>query len=106
MAGTYRTAISTRAGKDIEDICSHIANRLHNPDAARVHKKEFNKTVNSLRVIPQRNSPLYLKKKQSHFRRQLVKNYYLYYFIEETARTVIIVTVQYCRRDLKNIDFD
>ena len=103
MVLNYKIAFSDRALQDINDICDYITDMFHNPDAANNHRADFIRIAYSLQRIPQRNTLLYIGKRQSKHRRQRVKNYYLYYIILEKEKEIEITTVQSCRRDIKNV---
>jgi plasmid stabilization system protein ParE len=93
-----------RAGADIEEIYAYIAHTLQAPHAAEALLGKIDTAINS---IPQ-NPYLYPKSYNEilaakGYHRVIVKNYLIFYLIDDTERTVNIMRVLYGSRDLEEL---
>jgi len=88
--------------RDITEIAEYIAFQLHAPDAADKLVTEIITAAEGLSVFPYRY-PLHhtIRPLKNEYRKLLVKNYILFYWIDEPAKTVTVARAVYGRRDLE-----
>lgn len=100
----YQIHFLENALEDLKEIVSYIAHTLRNPLTAEKLSKEILSQINNLAIFPYQcpaYQPLY---PLSHeFRRLRVKNYFIFYWIEEDKHEVIIARVIYARRNIQNL---
>lgn len=90
--------------KEIFDILDYISYDLCNPTASSELSNSIFSAIDRLAEFPYIYPVLEQKhKKSSAYRKMIVKNYLVIYFIDETTRTVFIEHVVYARRNLKAI---
>ncbi len=96
----YKIKITPYAREQMKEIRDYIANQLLNPDAARNTIIAIRKEVNSLSTMPERLRTVDEEPWRSlGIRKISVKNYYVYYWIEEEAQIVHVTAVAYAMRD-------
>ena len=100
----YSLVITDIAEKDILDTVYYIANVLKAPAAANNlldeierHEEILENTPNIYPVVPDE----YLAQRGMKFTR--IKNYLLFYTINEDEKIVTVIRFLYARRDWKNI---
>lgn len=97
---SYRLLITNDANNDIDDIVSYIVNVLKNPIAA---KNLLTKIESSFDIISTNPFAFPLcNDKRLHddgYRKITVKNYIVFYKVDEADDTVYIMRVIYGRRD-------
>jgi plasmid stabilization system protein ParE len=100
----YSVAITNIAEEDIMDTVSYIANVLKAPTAANNlldeierHEEILQNNPNICPYVPDD----YLAQRGLKFTR--IKNYLLFYIMEEDERIVTVIRFLYARRDWKNI---
>ncbi|MDE6710327.1 MAG: type II toxin-antitoxin system RelE/ParE family toxin [Oscillospiraceae bacterium] len=100
----YDLVFLPEAGKDISDISRYIGVELCNPDAAdRLVDKilsETEKLTDMPYMYSVYESPLPLK---FEYRKLLVKNYTVFYYIDESEKAVKIARVIYAKRNFSNV---
>ena len=96
----YQVIISEVAEDDMVSIGQYISNELHAPDAAANLLDEMDKQILSLEQIPNRFS---IVSDEGLARRGIrsipVKNYLVFYVVDEATKTVIIARVLYSKRN-------
>jgi toxin ParE1/3/4 len=100
----YLLNISEIAEEDILSTVSYIANVLKSPTAANNLLDEIEKYEETLETTPNLFpfvSDEYLAKKGLKF--VMIKNYIMFYTINEDEKTVRVIRFLYGRRDWKNI---
>ena len=96
----YEIHMSTHANKAIDQIVDYIAFMLMNPQAAIYLAEELRDEIYSLQWMPSRFAIVDEEKWRARgFRRMIVKNYYVYYRIDEEQNIVFIADVISMRRD-------
>lgn len=98
----YRVVVTDSAEQAIRDIAEYIAIELQNPKAAVNILELFGKEIISLSNMPSRIKRI--PEQPWHdlgIRRKAVKNYYLYFWVNEEKRIVSIIDVIYSRRNQK-----
>ncbi len=98
MSKTYKTIITPEAAQDIRKIVLYIAETIGNPQSALSLNDLLNEKISSLSLSPERNKTISEKPwGEIGVRKLLVKNYYIYYYIDEPTATVYIIAVIYTR---------
>jgi len=100
----YKLAYLPGAEKDITDIFQYIAVNLHNPPAAKNLAFLLKKSIENLQAFPYSHQVcLSIRSPQIDFRRIPVKNYAVFYWVDEPTRTVHIARVIYAKRNHKRL---
>lgn len=88
----YRIEIPDPASRDIESIINYNKNILQNPQAAEEHLAAIEDGIRGLKTLPfkyQGSVDEYLTGKNIHC--FTVKNYYVFYRIDEQQNTVSVI---------------
>lgn len=97
----YKINLSPRAFREIDDIFSYIALEKMSPKNAKGQTDRIWAALKKLDTFPQshqeRTEGRYARK---GYRQLLIDNYIAIFRIDEAAKTVYIVTVQYQGRNL------
>ena len=97
----YKVKITPRAIRELDDIYEYIANEKLASENAKGQIDRIKKAVLSLDTFPQshqeRNEGRYAGK---GYRQLLIDNYIVIFRIEETSKTVYLITIQYQGRNL------
>ena len=97
---SYAIIMTTDAIDDITDLRNYITDVLGAPKTALAYIRTVRKEIGSLAEMPARYKPVDDEPWHSRgVRRLLVKNSFVYYRIDESARKVYIMNVIYARRD-------
>lgn len=100
----YNVVLTRRAKNDIIDIGDYIAYTLLEPETAYRFVTGLRSAISTLQELPGRFTSvddLVLSSQGIHC--MPYKNYYVFYEIEETMNTVIVLRVGYNRRNWKEI---
>ena len=96
----YHVKLMPRARRDLDGIYAYIAERFLEPQTAKSMIDTLEDEILSLETMPYRCSErrrgIYAGK---GYRQLFVKNYAVVFRIEETTKTVIVVTVRYSPSD-------
>lgn len=97
----YNVLILGSAYQDIEELTLYIRDELVNPQAANKIADEIFDVVENLSGFPYSN-PVYIpiKPLKHEYRKVLVGNYLLFYYINEIDKEVIVSRVIYGKRNL------
>ena len=106
----YRIRITRQAREHLREIRTYIEQKFLAPVAAKNTIAAIRTQIQSLSHMPDR---IHLTPEQPWYdqgvRRDRVKKYYIYYWIDEDRRTVQIIGVIYVRRDqsrqMEQMDF-
>ena len=100
----YKLKILPIAKKDIDNIVSYIANNLKNPSAARNLVQKIIYEFNLILEFPY-GSSIYipLKKLNYEYRSTKVKNFLIFYTIDESKKTITIIRILYEKMNIHNI---
>ncbi|MBR7060131.1 MAG: type II toxin-antitoxin system RelE/ParE family toxin [Eubacterium sp.] len=91
------------AKSDMLEAVKYIANELKNPVAAQNLADDFISAAERLCEFPYANNVyLPIKPLESEYRRIIVKNYLMFYTVDEQNKTVTIMRVIYARRDMES----
>ena len=100
MSEKYKLIILPEAQKDIRNIVLYIARDLTAPQAALNLNKEFQNAIASLSEMPKRIKTVNKQPwKNAGIRRFRVKNYYIYFLVDDIEKAVKINAVIYVGRD-------
>jgi len=96
----YQVIISEPAEIDMVAIGLYISEELHSPEAAENLLDEIDRQLLSLEQMPKRFALVSDEELASKGIRTIpVKNYLVFYFIDEYSKTVTITRVLYGRRN-------
>ncbi len=100
----YRLEYLPMAKQDMADIVRYISHDLSNPVAAGRLADEMVEAAEGLTDFPY-SRPVYhpIRALQQEYRRLLVKNYFLFYFVDEEEKRITIARVLYARRDYEHL---
>ena len=97
----YKVKINPRAIRELDSIYEYIATEKLSPDNAKGQVDRIKKAILNLNTFPQshqlRNEGRYAG---SYYRQLLIDNYLAIFRIDETHKTVYVVTIQYQGRNL------
>lgn len=90
---------------DISLTLGYICNVLFNYDASVNLKKAIDEKLDEIEKHPYFFTIHSWKKKHSHeYRKARVKNYYIFFYIEEAAKEIVVARLVYVGRNLNNIE--
>lgn len=96
MSDQYKLIILPKAQKDIRGIILYIARELMAPHAALNLQDEFQKEINSLAKMPKRIKNVDEQPwKDAGIRKTRVKNYYIYFLVDDEEMAVKVNAVIY-----------
>ncbi len=92
------------ARQDMIDIVRYISRELNNPIAADRLAVELIEAGNSIPVLPYAN-PAYipLRPLKHEYRKLLVRNYMMLYWLDEEKKMVTVARVVYAKRDYEKL---
>ena len=100
MADTYNVKVTVQAQNQIQEIAQYIATELQAPDAALHLLDTLEFEISSLSAFPQRIALTEEEPWHSYgIHKMPVKNFLVYFWIDENACKVQITAVVYGRRD-------
>lgn len=110
MAITYEVKVTRQALEQMQEITHYIAHELYAPDAAYHLLDEMEDTINSLADMPKRMSLVDEEPWRTEgVRKALVKNFIIYFWVDDENVKVQVIAVIYEKRDqleqLKRIQF-
>lgn len=88
------------ARRDMVEIVQYISRELYNPSAAAKLATEFIESTDRLSQYPYSNK-IYtpIRPLEHEYRKLLVQNYIMFYWIDEQRKVITIARVVYARRD-------
>lgn len=100
----YKLEYLKLAKEDMESIIYYISYNLQNKTAALNLVDEFIKVANSILEFPYGNAEYTpIKPLKNEYRSAKVKNFIMFYTINEESKTITIVRVLYQKRDLRKL---
>lgn len=100
----YRLEFLPIAKKDMDDIIYYISNNLKNSTAAINLSKCFINSARSILEFPYSSSEYSSTSKLKNVYRSVkVKNFLMFYTINENDKIITVVRVLYQKMDIKNI---
>ena len=99
----YKIRISFSASEDLKQIALHIKNVLKVPSTARNYLKLLRQEIDKLEILPNRHEKIEEEKvHQSNVRKLIVKNYIIFYIVDDGEKTVSIERILYGASDWIN----
>ncbi len=88
------------AKEDMVDIARYISGELHNPTAAARLAEKMVERAQALCTSPYM-CPAYIpaKRLKNEYRKLIVDNFVLFYYVSEKDKTVTVARVLYAKRD-------
>ena len=103
MCNKYKLIILPKAQQDIRSIILYIASELAAPQSALNLQDEIAKEIKTLTENPKRIKNVDEQPwKDAGIRKLRVKNYYIYFLVDDDEMTVKIIAVIYAGRDQSN----
>ena len=100
----YQLEFLPIARQDMTDIARYISHELFNPTAAERLADEMIDAAERLTVFPYINTiHQSIKPLKKECRKLIVKNYIMYYWIDENKKHVTIARVIFARRDYEKL---
>jgi len=100
MSEKYKVIILPEAQNDIRGIVFYIARELSAPQAALNLQGLFRREIESLAFMPERIKTVDEQPwKDAGVRRFRVRNYYVYFVVDNSEMTVKVIAVIYTGRD-------
>lgn len=100
MSDQYKLIILPEAQNDIRSIVLYIARELMAPQAALELQDEFQKAINSLARMPKRIKTVEEQPwKNAGIRKIHIRNYYIYFLVDDVEMAVKVNAVIYAGRD-------
>ena len=106
---TYKIEYLPSALRDLTEIADYIGVKLNNPDAAERLSDNIVSTIDKLAEMPYRYPVYYplaafsVKPLKMEYRKMVVKNYLVFYWVNEEKNLVTIARVIYGGRNIDNI---
>nr|WP_317398506.1 type II toxin-antitoxin system RelE/ParE family toxin [uncultured Gemmiger sp.] len=96
----YKLEYLPVARKDMLEIVQYISRKLQNPDAANRLAVELVNAAEGVLKFPYA-APAYhpIRPLKHEYRKILVKNYLMFYWVDEEKKLVTIARVMYAKRD-------
>lgn len=104
MASFYKVIVQNAAASDLAGIWEYLAVELKEPETAARILDALDKAVASLRELPERYALLadkLLREKGIH--KVPVKNYIVFYKVNEAEKSVAVLRVLHGRRDWEHV---
>ena len=100
---TYSVKLTPHAIAQIQRTIAYISNDLLAPEAASSWVDYLEKEISGLDTMP-KGHPMVEEEpwKSRGYRKLLVKNFIVYYYVDDTGKTVWVTAVVYGKRDQLN----
>jgi len=96
----YRVDVSKPAESDLRDIVRYISSQLSAPMTATKMMDAIEEAISGLADMPQKYLPVTDERLASMgYRKLLVKNYIIFFAIDEVSKVVDVERILYARRD-------
>lgn len=100
----YSVCYSSLSLQDLKDIFSYIAFELKEPAIAEKQSKRIRDSIKGLDTMPNRFPVVDFEPFASmNIRKISVDNYLVFYQVEESNNSVVIIRICYGGRDIENI---
>jgi len=100
----YQLTFLPIAKQDMTDIVRYISNELLSPTAADTLADEMIEAAERLCAFPYINAVHQtIKPLKQEYRKLLVKNYIMFYWVDEKKKLITIARVIYARRDYEKL---
>ena len=104
MENNYKIKMTPKAAEDMKNIYEYISEELYAATAANNLLRKIEKEITRLKTFPfscPYVSDLYLKIKG--YRRLIVENYVVFYFLKEEKEKVVIVRILYGKQKYEKL---
>ena len=100
----YKLEYLPIACQDMVEIVRYISGELENPAAADRLAEELIEAGDSIPAFPDAN-PAYtpIRPLKHEYRKLLVQNYFMFYWVDEDKQLVTVACVIYARRDFEQL---
>ena len=96
----YKLEYLPVARQDLIDIVLYISQELQNPDAANRLAEKLIETAEKALIFPYGNPSYHpIKPLRHEYRKAIVQNYLMFYWIDEEKKLVTVVRVLYAKRN-------
>lgn len=96
----YEIIMTVDAADDLIELRDYIAEVLLAPDTALAYIRMLREKIGTLGVMPERNKCLDDEPWRSRgIRKMMVKNFVIYYRIEESDKRVYVLNIIYAKRE-------
>lgn len=100
----YKVYVSEPAENDLRDIVRYISAQLAAPTSAMNMMNDISLAIENLAEMPQRFPPVTDERlRLLGYRKLIVKNYIVFYTIDEPSMAVDVERILYARRDWLSI---
>ena len=100
----YKLEYLPVARRDMIEIVRYISQELQNPTAADQLAMELIEAGDSITKFPSANPAFIPIRPLKHeYRKLLVQNYFMFYWVDEVKKLVTVARVVYARRDYKRL---
>ena len=100
----YKLEYLPVARRDMIEIVRYISQELQNPTAAVQLAMELIEAGDSIPKFPYANPAFIPIRPLKHeYRKLLVQNYFMFYWVDEVKKLVTVARVVYARRDYKRL---
>lgn len=88
------------AERDLTETLTYIAKSLKNPIAAKSVHQEIIKAIDNICLFP-KSAPIFNPNEQNQYeiRKQIAKNFYIFYVYEEETDTIKVLFIKYVARN-------
>lgn len=99
----YKLEYLPVARKDMLEITKYISQDLCNPQAAEKIITTIIKKLELLTDFPYVNPiHIFIRPLEKEYRKFRVKNYTVFYYVDEYSKTIVVARVVYSKRDFDN----
>ena len=101
----YNIEFSTKYVLDVSLVLEYISSILFNPQAAVKLRKEINDKIEIIKTFPD-GFPIFDTEDKTKYvyHKVRVKNYYIFYYIDDSSKTIVLSRFIYCKMNLNDID--
>lgn len=100
----YQLEFLPTAQRDLIEIVQYISRELNNPASAKELAGELISSAEKLRDFPYMYPVYYpIRALKREYRKLPVKNYLLFYWVDEQEKTITVARVIYARRNYSNL---
>lgn len=100
----YNIEYLPKAREDMVDLVRYIGGRLENKEAAEKIANEIMRAVRGVAEFPYSTEAYWPLKRLDHeYRRIVVKNYLVFYWVDEREKTVTVARVIYSKRKYEGV---
>ena len=100
----YKLEYLPVARRDMIEIVRYISQELHNPTAADQLAMELIEAGDSIPKFPYANPAFIPIRPLKHeYRKLLVQNYFMFYWVDEEKRLITVARVVYAKRDYEHL---